>query len=80
MALGSDPPRRAPAGSDLGRSCVWRLGGGKLPGTTRNFGGSSVTEYRYLAQEFSPITTNGVPGVQYKYENFQLTLPYNPCG
>ena len=64
-----------------GQSCVWREGGANLPGTTNNFGGSSVTEYQNLIQLFYPsVDSQGNPVAQYKYEDFHRTLPYNPCG
>jgi hypothetical protein len=64
-----------------GPACVWRLGGAHMPGTTNSFGGSSVTEYRNLIQLFYPtVNSSGQPVAQYKYEDFHLTLPYNPCG
>jgi hypothetical protein len=63
-----------------GQSCVWREGGANLPGTTNNFGGSSVTEYQNLIQLFYPsVDSQGNPVAQYKYEDFHRTLPYNPC-
>jgi hypothetical protein len=40
-----------------------------------------VTEYRNLIQLFYPtVNSSGQPVAQYKYEDFHLTLPYNPCG
>jgi hypothetical protein len=63
-----------------GSSCVWRLGGANMPGTTNSFGGSSATEYKNLLALFYPTVVNGQPVAQYKYEDFHQTLPYNPCG
>jgi hypothetical protein len=63
-----------------GSSCVWRLGGARMPGTTNDFGGSSVTEYKNLVALFYPTVVNGQPAAQYKFEDFHQTLPNNPCG
>ena len=52
----------------------------RMPGTTNDFGGSSVTEYRDLLALFYPTVVNGLPAAQYKYEDFHQTLSYNPCG
>ncbi len=65
--------------SGFGSACVWRLGGPHIPGVTNTFGGSSQTEYRNLIQLFYPVVVNGKPAAQYKYEDFHLTLPDNPC-
>jgi hypothetical protein len=56
--------------------CLWQEGGGSIPGTTNNFGGTSAAEYGSLLESVYPaagFTTQGI------YENFNNTLPRNPC-
>jgi hypothetical protein len=61
--------------------CYWQFGGAGIPGTTRTFGGSSVTEYGTspLALDYPIVTSSGAPTVQYKYEDFRTILDRNPC-
>jgi hypothetical protein len=64
-----------------GKSCTWQFGGPGIPGTTNNFGGSSVTEYSTnLLQLFYPsVNSSGQPAPLFKYEDFRNILPANPC-
>jgi hypothetical protein len=56
--------------------CVWNLGGGFLPGTTNNFGGTSTAEYGPLL----PLAYPAVGGVPtFRYNNFRRVLNTNPC-
>jgi hypothetical protein len=56
--------------------CVWHEGGGKIPGTTNNFGGSST-------KEFGPLLLLDYPGPGFvpftRYNNFRRVLDMNPC-
>jgi len=57
-------------------SCMWQEGGGDIPGTTNNFGGTSAAEYGGLQEQIYPsagFTTQGI------YETFHRTLATNPC-
>lgn len=59
--------------------CWWQLGGGSIPGTTNNFGGSSATEYKNLEQSVFIGGTSTNPGARFLLENYYLLLPNNPC-
>jgi hypothetical protein len=86
-ALCVNPPRGAKfypfytTGQLWHHVCYWQLGGAGIPGTTREFGGSSTTEYgtRPLALPYPVVNSSGQPTVQFKYEDFRNILPYNPC-
>jgi hypothetical protein len=57
-------------------SCLWQEGGGSIPGTVNNFGGTSAAEYGGLQEQIYPaagFTTQGI------YETFHNTLANNPC-
>jgi hypothetical protein len=58
-------------------SCLWQEGGGSIPGTVDNFGGTSPAEYGTVPQEqiypAAGFTTQGI------YETFRNTLGTNPC-
>jgi hypothetical protein len=56
--------------------CRWQLGGDYLPGTKRDFGGSSHDEYGDLLVLTYP-GTNGLPST--RYNNFRRVLSNNPC-
>jgi hypothetical protein len=56
--------------------CAWQLGGANIPGTTREFGGSSKAEYGPLVQLAYPNVGN-VP--VFRYNDFRQVLPNNPC-
>jgi hypothetical protein len=62
--------------TDSNGSCIWQEGGGSIPGTTNNFGGTSSAEYGGLL--LSPYPVAG-PSVSTRYNNFNNTLDYNPC-
>ena len=76
------PARRAGRGGPRspGGSCVWRFGGPKMPGTARNFGGSSATEYsQHLLRLLYPsVNGSGQPAPEFMYEDFRNVLA-NPC-
>jgi hypothetical protein len=57
-------------------ACIWQEGGGSLPGTTNNFGGTSAAEYGGLQVQNYPAV--GLL-VQQIYETFHRTLGNNPC-
>jgi hypothetical protein len=59
-----------------GGSCIWQEGGGSIPGTTNNFGGTSTAEYGAIAESIYPAAGNVTQGI---YENFHNTLSNNPC-
>jgi len=57
-------------------SCLWQEGGGSIPGTVNNFGGTAPAEYGGLQEQIYPaagFTTQGI------YETFHRTLGSNPC-
>jgi len=68
-------PYYTTATNDQG-TCVWHQGGGKIPGTTNNFGGSSTKEY-------GPLLLSVYPGPGFRpfhrYNNFRRILSANPC-
>ena len=81
--LGGHSPAAALAAAGRGRGrgvCVWRFGGPKMPGTARNFGGSSATEFsRHLLRLLVPaVNGSGQPAPYFKYEDFRNILA-NPC-
>ena len=57
-------------------SCIWQEGGGSIPGTTNNFGGTSTAEYGGLLLSNYPAA--GFTITQ-RYNNFHNTLGDNPC-
>jgi hypothetical protein len=57
-------------------SCIWQEGGGNIPGTTDNFGGTSSAEYGGLLLSNYPAA--GFTVTQ-RYNNFQNVLGSNPC-
>jgi hypothetical protein len=57
-------------------SCIWQEGGGSIPGTTNNFGGTSSAEYGGLLM--SPYPAAGFTITQ-RYNNFRNVLDTNPC-
>jgi hypothetical protein len=64
-----------------GTSCLWQLGGGHIPGTTNNFGGSSATEFGTrahgnLLQLFYPNANYTLIRI---FEDFRHILSSNPC-
>jgi hypothetical protein len=62
--------------TDSNGSCLWQEGGGSIPGTVDNFGGTSAAEYGGLQEQIYPapgFTTQGI------YETFHNTLGNNPC-
>lgn len=62
--------------TDSNGSCIWQEGGGDIPGTTDNFGGSSSTEYGDLLLSNYPAV--GFTITQ-RYNNFRNELDANPC-
>ena len=68
-------PYYTTATNDQG-TCVWHEGGGKIPGTTNTFGGSSQKEFGPLLYSLYPG-----PGFQpfYRYNNFRRIVSANPC-
>ena len=57
-------------------ACIWQEGGGSIPSTTNNFGGTSTAEYGALTMSVYPapgFTTQGI------FENFHNSLASNPC-
>jgi hypothetical protein len=62
--------------TDSNGSCLWQEGGGSIPGTVDNFGGTSAAEYGAIQDQIYPapgFTTQGI------YETFHNTLGNNPC-
>ena len=59
-----------------GGSCIWQEGGGNIPGTTNNFGGSPGVEYGGLLVSNYPVVG---PSVSQRLNNFHNTLGNNPC-
>jgi hypothetical protein len=59
-----------------GETCLWQLGGAKVPGTRNIFGGSSTTEYGPLLLLAYPAF-NGAPTI--RYNDFRRVLDNNPC-
>lgn len=59
--------------------CWWQLGGGSIPGTVNNFGGSSATEYKELEGSVYETGTLSNPGSGIFFENFHQVLASNPC-
>jgi hypothetical protein len=59
----------------VGGQCVWQLGSASIPGTTNDFGGSSVTEYSTQLV----LTYPNVGGPQQILENYRQVLSKNPC-
>jgi hypothetical protein len=57
-------------------ACIWQEGGGSIPGTINNFGGTSAAEYGGLQVQNYPAA--GLT-VQQLYETFHQTLGNNPC-
>jgi len=57
-------------------SCIWQEGGGSIPGTTNNFGGTSTAEYGGLQLLNYPAA--GFTVTQ-RFNNFNNTLTNNPC-
>ena len=57
-------------------SCLWQEGGGDIPGTVDNFGGTSAAEYGGLL--LSPYPAAGFT-ITTRYNNFNNTLNNNPC-
>jgi hypothetical protein len=57
-------------------ACVWQEGGGSIPGTIDNFGGTSTAEYGGLQLLNYPAA--GYTITQ-RYNNFNNTLSNNPC-
>lgn len=57
-------------------SCIWQEGGGNIPGTTDNFGGTSAAEYGGLLLSNYPAANFTITQ---RYNNFHNTLGYNPC-
>jgi hypothetical protein len=59
----------------VGGQCVWQLGSASIPGTTNDFGGTSVTEYGPQLV----LTYPNVGGPQQILENYRQVLSTNPC-
>ena len=62
--------------TDSNGSCLWQEGGGSIPGTVDNFGGTPAAEYGAIQDQIYPapgFTTQGI------YETFHNTLGNNPC-
>jgi len=59
----------------VGGQCVWQLGSATIPGTTNDFGGTSVTEYGPQLV----LTYPSVGGPQQILENYRQVLSSNPC-
>lgn len=57
-------------------SCMWQEGGGAIPGTSDNFGGTSTAEYGGLLLLDYPTT--GFTITQ-RYNDFHRGLRFNPC-
>jgi hypothetical protein len=63
--------------TDSNGSCIWQEGGGDIPGTTDNFGGTSAAEYGTVPNvSVYPAAGNTTQGI---YETFHNTLGSNPC-
>ena len=62
--------------TDSNGACIWQEGGGSIPGTTNNFGGTPTAEYGGLLLSNYPA-----PGftITQRYNNFHNTLGSNPC-
>jgi hypothetical protein len=58
------------------RGCIWQEGGGSIPGTIDNFGGTSAAEYGNLL--LSPYPAAGFT-VTERYNNFHNDVGRNPC-
>jgi hypothetical protein len=63
-------------GGEEGESCLWQLGGAKIPGTTNTFGGSSTTEFGPLLR-LAYAAPDGAPSI--RYNDFRRVLDNNPC-
>jgi hypothetical protein len=55
--------------------CRWQLGGNFIPGTTRDFGGSSTTAYGDLLALHYPVPGGSIT----RFEDFRRILDKNPC-
>ena len=55
-------------------SCLWQEGGGSIPGTVNNFGGTSAAEYGGLQEQIYPAPGFKTQGI---YETFHNTLGNN---
>jgi hypothetical protein len=60
---------------DEDSACQWQLGGDFIPGTTRDFGGSSSAEYGDLLPLNFPVPGGSV----LRFDDFRRTLNHNPC-
>lgn len=63
------------ANGALARQCLWQLGGGNIPGTANNFGGTAEAEYGDLLSLPYP----GGSGAEFLKLNFHQTVGFNPC-
>jgi hypothetical protein len=59
-----------------GDGCRWQFGGGKIPGTTNDFGGNPTAAWGHL---FSSLFQTGPSTAQNFITNFRNGLNNNPC-
>jgi len=61
---------------DVAGACAWQLGGAHIPGTTREFGGSSTAEFGGLLS----LSYAGPGNKSFsRLQDFRRILPNNPC-
>jgi hypothetical protein len=65
--------------TNIDEHCWWQLGGGSIPGTTNNFGGSSATEFSTIFGYPFETGTSSNPGSALYFGNYHQVLPNNPC-
>jgi hypothetical protein len=59
--------------------CWWQVGGGSIPGTTSNFGGTAQSEYNTQEMTLFITGTTANPSASTSAEDFYQPLPNNPC-
>jgi len=63
--------------NSVGGQCVWQEGGDFIPGTTHDFGGSSVSEFGTAQFLLAYPAANGSPTI--RWNDFRNIQPSNPC-
>jgi hypothetical protein len=59
-----------------GKGCLWQFGGGKIPGTINDFGGTPTTAWGHL---FESLFQTGPASAAEFITNFRRGLDENPC-